>query len=63
MTDGLIDDEQKGFRSSRGFGDQIFTLKWVKKTLKMKRCMQAVCTWEVNSEELWHIMRMWVVNY
>ena len=27
MTEGLTDDEQRSFRSGRGFIDQIFTVK------------------------------------
>ena len=38
VTEGLIDDEQGGFRAGRGYVDQIFTLKQIgEKTREEKR--------------------------
>ena len=38
MTEGLIDDEQRGFRAGRGCVDQIFTLKQIGKKVQKKKC-------------------------
>ena len=37
MTEGLIDDEQGGFREARGCVDQIFTLKQIGKKAQERK--------------------------
>ena len=41
VTEGLIDDEQGGFRAGRGCVDQIFTLKQIGEKAREKDC--SVC--------------------
>ena len=38
MTEGLIDDEQGGFRAGRGCVDQVFTLKQISEKARGKKC-------------------------
>ena len=38
MTEGLIVDEQGGFRARRGCVDQIFTLKQINEKAREKKC-------------------------
>ena len=42
VTWGMIDDEQGGFRTGRGFVDQIFTLKQIGEKARKKN---AKCMW------------------
>ena len=37
VTEGLIDDKQRGFRSERGCVDQILTLKQIVEKAREKR--------------------------
>ena len=41
MIEGLIDDEQGGFRAGRGCVNQIFTLKPIGEKAREKKC--SVC--------------------
>ena len=41
MTEGLIDDEQVGFRAGRGCVNQIFTVKQIGEKAQEKKC--SVC--------------------
>ena len=64
VTEGLIDDKQGGFRSGKGYVDQIFTLTQIgEKVLKKKR---KVCVGFMglektyirdNREALWQLLR------
>ena len=45
VTEGLIDDEQAGFRSGRGCVDQIFTLKQTDKKAQEKK-RRVLWTWK-----------------
>ena len=69
MTEGLIDDEQGGFRSQRGCVDQIFTLKqigekaWEKKWRMYMGFMDLKKVYDrVNREALWQVLRMYNVG-
>ena len=46
-TEGLIDDEQEGFRAGRRCVDQIFTLKQIGEKAREKNleCMWVLWTW------------------
>ena len=39
VTDGLIDDEQGGFRAGRGCGEHIFILKQIGEKASEKKCI------------------------
>ena len=39
MTEGLIDDEQRGFGAGRGCVDQIFTLNQIGVKAQEKKCI------------------------
>ena len=66
MTDGLIDDEQGGFRAGRDCVDQIFTLKQIGEKAWEKKCgvymsfidLEKVYDM-VSREALWELLRMY----
>ena len=45
VTEGLIDDEQRGLRAGRRYVDQIFTLKQIGEKARMKKCRVHVVLW------------------
>ena len=47
VTEGLIDDEQGGFRAWNGCVDQIFTLKQIGEKAREKKCRvyRVLWTW------------------
>ena len=60
VTEGLIDDEQGGFRQERGCVDQIFTAKQIGEKAREKKCkmylgfMDLEKTYDrVNREAIW----------
>ena len=69
MTGSLIDDEQRGFRSERGYVDQSFTPKKIgKKAREKKRRVYKgfidlkKAYGRVNREVLWQVLRMYAVG-
>ena len=65
MTEGLIDDEQGGFRCGSGYIDQIFTLKHIclkareKKGKVYLNFMELKKAYDrVNRETLWQVLKM-----
>ena len=69
VAEGLIDDEQGGFRAGKGCVDQIFTLKQIgEKSQEKKRGedvgfmdLEKACD-KVNREALWQVLRMYDVG-
>ena len=66
MTEGLIGDEQGGFRAGRGCADELFTLKQTgEKTEEKKRKVYVglidleKAYDRVNMEALWQVLRMY----
>ena len=53
-TEGLIDDEQGGFRGGRGCVDQIFTVKQISKKVQEKKYKVHVSFMDWKS----HIIRL-----
>ena len=51
MTEGLIDDEEGGFRAGRGCIDQIFTLEHIGEKAREKKCRVYVASgsWVVGA--------------
>ena len=45
VTEGLTDDEQRGFRAGRGCVNQIFILKHVGEKAREKKCRVYLWTW------------------
>ena len=70
MTEGLIDDMQRGFRAGRGCVDQIFTLKQIgEKAWERERKVYVGFMLylekaydRVNREALWQVLRMYDVG-
>ena len=68
MTEGLIVEEQGGFRAGRGCVEQIFTLNQVDEKAREKKCRVYVGFMDleksydrVNREALWQVLRMYDV--
>ena len=66
MTEGLIGDEQGGFRAGRGCIDQIFTLKHISEKDREKKCWVFMGFIDlgkgydrVNREAIWQLLRMY----
>ena len=52
VTKGLIDNKKRGFRSGRGFADQIFTLKHIgEKALQEKT--KSACVFNRSGKGVW----------
>ena len=69
MTEGLIDDEQGGFRPGRECVDQIFTIKQICEKAWEKKCRVHVGFLDlekaydrVNREALWQVLRVYDVG-
>ena len=69
MNEGLIDDEQGGFKSGRGSVHQIFTLKHIGEEAqeKKRRVYMGLIYLEkaydrVNREALWQVLRTYDVG-
>ena len=63
VTEGLIDDEQKGFKAWKGRVGQIFTLKQIgEETLEYVGFMDLEVYDRVNREALWQVLRMYDVG-
>ena len=64
VTEGLIDDEQGGFRAGSGCVDQIFNLKQMIKHRRRNVVYVGFMDLEkaydvVNRESLWQVLRMY----
>ena len=69
MTEGLIDDEQGGFRAGRGCVVQLFTIKQIGKKAQEKKCRVYVSFKHlekaydrVNMEALWQVLSVYNVG-
>ena len=69
MTEGFIDDEQKGFKAGKWRVDQIFTLKQIGGKAQEEKCRVNVDFIDlekiydrVNREALWQVLRMYNVG-
>ena len=69
VTEGLIYDEQGGFRAERGCVNQIFTLKQIGEKVQEKKHRVYVDFMDlekaydrVNREALWQVLRMYDVG-
>ena len=65
LTEGLIDDEQGGFRAGRGCGDQIFAIKQIGEKARESECRVYVGFMDLEkaydrviSEALCQVLRM-----
>ena len=69
VTEGLIDDMQRGFRAWKGCVDQIFTLKQIGEKAREKKCRAYVGFMDMEKaydrlyrEVLWQVLRMYDVG-
>ena len=69
VTEGLINDEEGGFRTGRRCVGHILTLKHIGKKAREKKCRVYVCFMDlekaydkVNREVLWQALRMYYVG-